>query len=858
MKGCVVFIFLTVLSSAAGNAGGAEIEIDYSKEKRKVSNMLYGIFFEDINHASDGGLCAQLIQNCSFEAGNNKADSRGKMAGESWYIINDKEQDGYKSKSSCRFIKDKPLFENNTVYAALKIRQKGDGIANSGYGGIPFEKGKAYPFSVYLRSIDGGVKSVSIKAFTRGEGEREGVLFQDSIEGITSEWKKYTTDIIPCDSAENGQLGIFSNSGRGRLDIDYVSLFRADIYKGEANGFRSDLAEHLEALHPAFLRFPGGCIVHGKDLNNRYRWKDTIGNVEERKAKTGFWGYEQSYGIGFYEYFRFCEDIGAEPIPVISVGMAHNGEVSAVSEYKDYAKDALDMIEWAIGDENSKWGRKRAEAGHKKPFKLNYIALGNEDCGKDYFQRFSYISKAIKEKYPAIKTILSSGVVHNDISFYKTYKKVREWEEDKEDAALVDAIDEHYYESARWFLRNITRYDDKKFYKRAGDKEKRVKVFIGEYAALVNDRRNNLYSALIEASYMTGLERNGDVILGASYAPLFGKAGCEQWYPNLIWFNNTKSYVTPNYLVQQLFSLFRSDYTLSCTVKESGRNKSQSAIGGTVGIGNWASAAEFKDISIVDNIRRRTIYDVNDEAASIKDWKRYGGVWHKRGAVITQSSLGQNVRAVLDNEKDMEDVKDYTFSFKARKIKGDEGFLVMFAVKGDEFYSWNIGGYTNTLSCVERGTIKARTIACDIKPIHIESGKWYDVKVLVSKNCYTCILNGEVIHEGREIVDFDSVYAHAGEKDGSAIIKIVNISGESKDVNINMKNAPAFEKEANIYTITGGLLDENSFDEPNKITIKEGTADMSALSFGQGVYCVSPYSVNVLVLHKAAGEKDGR
>lgn len=830
------------------SAAGASLEVDFGAEKTPVSPTLYGIFYEDINYAADGGLYGEMVQNRSFEFKNCRRSPT-----DSWTDLNVDWQGGTKSKSKAKAGKDKPLNKNNPIYATLQVKQAGDGIANRGYGGMPFEKGKKYPMSVYLRSTDGSVGSVTVMAGSYSKGKKStdtGEQVRYNIEGITSEWKKYTLTISPAETTVNGQVAIFADSV-GNLDIDFVSVFRADIYKDEPNGLRRDLAERLEALHPAFVRFPGGCIVHGADLANRYEWKDTVGPVEERKEKMNFWGYEQSYGLGFYEYFRFCEDIGAEPLPVMSVGMAHNGQISPAADYKLYAQDALDMIEWATGPADSKWGKLRADAGHPQPFKLHYIGVGNEDCGQDYFARFNFIASAIKAKYPELKTIISSGFTYNDVNFNNTWQQVRDWEKGKKTNNLVDLVDEHYYNDCKWFLANGKRYDTTDFYPRGSDSEHRAKVFIGEYASWVDGRRNNVYSALTEAAYMTSIERNGDVVELSSYAPLFAKVGSVQWSPDMIWFDNSRNYVTPDYLVQQLFSLNRTDATLRSYVNQPASTEKKQVIGGTVGLGTWATSAQFKDVKVTDRDTGRVVYDASVKGASLDDWREESGKWSMKKGKLVQTAQDPNVRLVLNNAEDVADIQNYTLEVKAQKTGGAEGFLFMFGVKGKALYWWNMGGWGNTQSCVEKGTSASRTIVGDSKPITLVNGKWYDVRIDVNGDSFKCTLDGKVMHEYTEVLNFDKIYAHAGEKGNNVVLKIVNTSEKDEPVAITMKGAPALGGSARTYVMAGtSPTDENNFDTPDKVKIVEGQADISALAGGAATYNAPANSVSVLILGK--------
>ena len=841
-------LLLTSAASLAFADENVKLTADFSAAKTEVSPNLFGIFYEDINYAADGGLYGEMIQNRSFEFRNSN-----KSPTESWNNVNLK---GKKFKSKLRAKKDSPLNENNPIYAHLEVSQKGDGISNSGYSGLFLEEGKNYPGSVYLRSPDGKIKSVTIVV---GEEEKQskGIvgffkrLFGKNknvetikIKGITNEWRKFTFNVKAKTTTQNGKLSIYADKN-GELDIDFVSLFRADIYKNETNGLREDLALKLEELHPAFIRFPGGCIVHGLNLADRYQWKDTIGPVEERKENSNFWGYQQSYGLGFYEYFRFCEDINAEPLPVISCGMAHSGEISPVSDYELYAQDALDLIEYATGPADSTWGKKRAEAGHPEPFKLHYLGIGNEDCGKDYFDRFKYIAERVKAKYPEIKTIISSGYTYNDINFHNTWNQVRKWESESQTENLTDLIDEHYYNPYSWFLSNGSRYDNLDFYPRG---EGQPKVFIGEYASWDDNRKNSLYAALTEAAYMTSIERNGDIIEISSYAPLFARDGKTQWVPDMIWFNETSVYATPDYYVQQLFMTHKSDRTVKSNITQPVSNKPREFIGGTTGLGTWATTAEFKDVKLTDRTHNSVLYDSNSVSEPFSAFRKETGDWENSGNSIIQKNRGENIRAILDLEDKMQNVDKYTFEVNAKKTGGDEGFLIMFGVKGKNLYWWNMGGWGNTQSVIEKGTATGRATLGEATAMTLETNVWYNIRIEVDGESYKCYLDGKLIHSYTDVKNFDEMFSHVGEtNDGKVLVKIVNVSENSRTVDIALNNVGFLSDKGEAVTISGEQYDENSFSDPKKVSPKTKQFDGVSENFS---YTVPPYSATVLTLQK--------
>ncbi len=818
-------------------AQNAAITADFSAPKTEVSKNLFGIFFEDINYAADGGLYGELVQNRSFEF-----RVSGGRPDDKWTYLN---ISGDKSKSRGKGSTKGTLNANNRTFLQLAVKEAGDGIVNKGYEGMPLTKGKTYPGSVYLRCQDAESPVTSV-TITLGDQKKGSQVAKTTITGITSEWKKYTFNLTAVETTEKGQLGLFADQV-GTLDIDFVSLFRPsdEIYRNETNGLRKDLAMMLEEMHPAFIRFPGGCIVHGMNIADSYNWKDTVGPVEERKEQKNFWGYQQSYGIGFYEYFRLCEDLGAEPIPVVRVGMAHSGERDSMSNMNKYVQDTLDLLEWATGPATSTWGKLRAEAGHPEPFHLTYLGIGNEDCGEDYFPRYLQIAQAVKAKYPQIRTIISSGYTYNDINFHRAWDNVRAWEKNKKTANVANLVDEHYYNPHTWFLGNGNRYDDQKFYDRTAGK---AKVFIGEYASWVDGRRNSLYAALTEAAYMTSIERNGDIVEIASYAPLFARDGHTQWIPDAIWFNNTQVYGTPNYYVQKMFMNAKSDRTVkSSIVQPAMEGTSKKFIGGTVGLGSWSTTAQFKDLKVT-NVDTGDVIYASSKNTSKDDFNvaTEAGTWSVSGGTIVQSSTATPAFNALDNEEEMNGITNYDFELSAQKTGGAEGFLISFGVKGKSLYWWNMGGWGNTQSCVEKGALSGRSIIGDSVPMTLATNKWYKIKIEVRGESFKCYLDGKLIHEFTDAMNFDPIYAHVGETNDKVIVKIVNVTKSSVPVALNL-NGASLQTTGKATVISGGEDDENSFRHPTQVApVTENVSGVSS-SF---TYTAKPYSLTILELQK--------
>ena len=522
----------------------ASITVQADKAK-PISDKLMGIFFEDINYAADGGLYAELIQNRDFEYAPGDREYRDKNwnSTHSWTLKGEGATFTIDSVS--------PLHANNPHYAVLQTELMGASLINEGFDGIALKKGEAYNLSLFTKRLEGKAGKLLVRLINK-KGE---ALGQATVDVSSKEWKKAKAVLTASADAADATLELQPLSP-GRLALDMISLFPQKTFKGRSNGLRSDLAKVVADLNPRFIRFPGGCVAHGDGLANIYRWKNTIGPLEARKPQRNLWNYHQSAGLGYYEYFQFCEDIGAVPLPVIAAGVPcqNSGTGGAgqqggipMEQMDEYVQEILDLIEWANGDANTKWGKLRAAAGHPNPFNLKYIGIGNEDLITDVFEeRFTMIYNALKVKHPEITVIGTVG------PFYKGTDYEEGWEiASKLKLAMVD---EHYYESPAWFVHNQDFYDR---YDRS-----KSKVYLGEYAS----RGNTLYNALAEALYLTSLERNGDVVHMTSYAPLLAKEGHTQWNPDLIYFNNTEVKPTVNYEVQKLFSNHAGNEYLPATI----------------------------------------------------------------------------------------------------------------------------------------------------------------------------------------------------------------------------------------------------------------------------------------------------
>ncbi|WP_373722736.1 alpha-L-arabinofuranosidase C-terminal domain-containing protein, partial [Bacteroides heparinolyticus] len=514
---------------------------------KKISDHLIGIFFEDINYAADGGLYAELIQNRDFEyAPADRGNDRNWNSTHSWALAD-------AGSATLNVETLSPLHPNNPHYAVLEVRSApGAGLVNSGFDGIAVKEGARYDFSLFGKVLEGKGGKVVVKLLdTNGA-----VIGQSSVTISSKDWKQQKSVVTATADVPVASLAIYPQVA-GKYALDMVSLFPQETFKGRKNGLRADLAQTLADLHPRFIRFPGGCVAHGDGVDNIYDWKGSIGPLESRKPLRNLWGYHQTRGLGYFEYFQYCEDIGAEPLPVLAAGVpcqnsgtcAHHstdeltcmGQQGGIpmEEMDKYIQDVLDLIEYANGDaRRTKWGKMRAEAGHPKPFNLKFIGIGNEDMITDVFEeRFTLIYNAVREKHPEITVIGTVG------PFYEGTDYEEGWE--LATHLGVPMVDEHYYVEPGWLIHNQDYYD-------RYDRNK-PKVYLGEYASHVSGRHNNIETALTEALYLTSVERNGDVVSMTSYAPLLAKEGHTQWNPDLIYFNNTEVKPTVSYYVQQMY-----------------------------------------------------------------------------------------------------------------------------------------------------------------------------------------------------------------------------------------------------------------------------------------------------------------
>src|SRR5580658_4578409 len=554
MRKKTFFLFMATFAAAhLACAAPIKLTVRAGSPGPQISPTMWGVFFEDINFGADGGLYAEMVKNRSFEFPDP-------LMG--WIKLSPSLAKGELSVQT-----DSPLNANNPHY--LRVQSEGSapfGISNEGFRGMGLFADEDYDFSAQVRLVSG-----TPRLLIQLVGEDGTVLAAAKLEDFSlSAWKKCTAVLKPNAQESKARLNVILEN-EGAVDLDMISLFPRRTWKDRPGGLRADMVQLLSDLKPGFIRFPGGCIVEGSQLDRRYQWKNTIGPIEGRKLIINRWNYEfihrptpdyfQSFGLGFFEFFQLCEDIGSEPLPILNCGMAcqfNSGELCPLDQLEPFIQDALDLVEFANGPSDSPWGAKRAAMGHPEPFHLKMMGVGNEQWGPQYIERYARFAKALKAKYPDIMLISAAGPSPDDERFQFLWPKLRDLQ--------ADIVDEHCYANPSWFFSNTHRYDQ---YDRGGPK-----VFMGEYAAqsvavVSVKNRNNLECALAEAAYMTGLERNADVVRMASYAPLFANAQAWQWTPNMIWVNSLQSFATPNYYAQMLFSRNRGSLVLPVSCDDS-------------------------------------------------------------------------------------------------------------------------------------------------------------------------------------------------------------------------------------------------------------------------------------------------
>lgn len=854
------------------------LKIDASDEIHDISDLLYGIFFEDINFAADGGLYAEKVINRSFEYGS---------------LALDKELHGYSSvgDATLEVIKDDLegcLNENNTNYLVMtNASGTPAGIANKGFlDGMAIEEGAKYTFSVYAKALDGYNGKVTVRLVAG-----DNVAAIGTIDEITNQWQKYEITLLSTLTATSDvYLQVLIDEGKAAFDM--VSLM-PETYKG--HGMRVDLGAKLEELHPAFLRFPGGCVIEGYDYDTAYNWKDSIatgsdglplefngkyGDIAARKYGTNLWTNisatddplpcYMSYGLGFFEYFQFAEDIGAIGVPVLNCGlncqMRGKGPVDINSdEFKQYLQDMHDLVEFCRGDESTTWGKVRVSLGHEEPFQLKYICIGNENEGEDYFERYEIFLESFNEAkknnpelYDGLELIYSSGAddATSGANYYASYVNAKDYIDKNGITAdeFAGATDHHYYNDPDWFFKNVDHYDEKNYSRTVENMTDSyygggLKVFLGEYAA----KSNRLESALAEAAYMTGLERNSDIVVMAAYAPLFGNLTATHWSPNLIWFNNHLSTGSINYYVQKLFSNNAGDTLISSEL--GGAELPAEDLKGMVGLGTWWTSAQFDNVKVTDNKTGRTLdkdnFTINNFwwnwlEASDGDWEIKSGKLTQKATELPYHELGASA---YFGDKEW---SNYTYTFEATKLSGAEGFYIPFLIEDENncFY-WNIGGWNNTQSALQRieNGVKSNAIPSTVTDFTVEEGVTYKIKLVVDgtniKGYIDDVLQFNYDAESSCNAEAYQVVS-TDEETGDIIIKLVNRTSSDRVFAISVDGAEV-KSEGYVAQVAGDSLDnDNILGAKEDCIMEEFNLEGFSEKFN---YTVPQYSVTAIRLH---------
>lgn len=794
--------------------GQAEITVRPSRVTGNLGD-LYGIFFEDLNHAADGGLYAEMVQNRSFEF--SVIDNPAYHPLMAWEKIEKKY-----SRMQWWIQDAHPYSRRNPHYLVCEIFETGEGagVRNTGFKpGMYLEQDKEYHFSC-LASNDGRSEMTLRVVLEDESGENLGETTFTVARGTT--WNHYEATIKAGRTTTTGALAIYVETV-GRLYLDMVSLFPEHTYLHKKNGLRTDIAALLADLKPRFMRFPGGCLVHdgsinAQDRDSLYRWKNTIGTLEERPARRNNWGYNQTLGLGYYEYFCFCEEIGAKPLPVLPAGYdPHHQRKVPFDQLDEWVQEALDLIEFANGDEATQWGRIRSELGHHDPFGLEYIGVGNEEVGEGFFERYPYFHKAIKEKYPDIQIIASSGPFAAGGEYEKGWDCARR--------NHADLVDEHYYQAPEWFLANQHRYDDLDV--------KGPRVFLGEYASW----GNTWYNALIEASYMTGMERNSEKVGLACYAPLLCNVNYINWKPDMIWFNNHQAYGTANYYVQKLFMNHQGDDRIELEMtglQDSVRIEDDPK--GEFGLRiEPDTVVRYSDIAIEDlekgtNWHDPEIYYVGTDAA------QYAGQ-EPDVRIVTEDVLLHNMIS-----------GHYSITMKGRMLKGRRGFMLQYGVRDEKNrYQWEIGGWQNMDSALTQD-ITGRNSCLTQSSFTVEADRDYELKLEIKGRHFRAYIDGELIHEIEHApVVIEPLYTAAStdQHSGDVIVKLVNVQKRAVDIQLHLEGVESAAGTA--YIMSGyELTDENSFDDPCKVSPREQRIEVTD---GCCQYHIDRESVQVLRFH---------
>ncbi len=792
----------------------AQVAINFNLGQRgpEISDTHYGIFYEEINHAGDGGLYAELIRNRSFEDNTSNPD---------YWSVN----------GSASMALTSTGLMNSAQNEALQVTfiGNGSGIRNSGYWGISFLKDSTYKLTFWAKANTNEYNGTLTARLLSSLGSNCGTA---TINGpFSTSWTKYTAIIVPTRTITGGIFGLTASIS-GSITFDMISLF-PPTFNGHANGCRTDLAQKLADLNPGFIRFPGGCYIEGQYSNglaNRFEWKKSVGPIETRPGHLNVnWGYRVTDGMGYHEFLQLCEDLHAKPLFVTNVGIGH-GWYQDYQQIDSFIQEALDAIEYANGDSTTKYGAMRIANGHPNPFNLDLMEIGNEnynfyadnnnDQSDHYAERYHAFYTAIKEKYPYMTLIGNVQAWGTDAPTWRN-------------SYPVEMVDEHYYRNPGWFINNYNKYDT---YSRLG-----YKVYSGEYAVTSNfGTTGNLNAAIGEAVYMQGMENNSDVCKMASYAPIFVNENNQVWAPDMIRFNTNTSFGTPSYYVQKLFANNTGKTNIKWTESN---NKIEAASGGKIGFASWLTSVTFDQVNVTDKNGNSL---VNETFDNVTNWTNGTGTWVCADGTYSQTDANSQGGSSTFNTVLQTDT--FTYSLDAVKNSGKEGFLIIFNYQdADNYCWWNLGGWSNTALAVEQCINGSKSTLASVSG-SITTGQAYKIKIIKTSTNVKCYLDNVLIHDFTMSVRTKGVYVASSINDDSQTmyIKLVNPNSRSLPSILSFKNGTINSGDAIVLTSTSGN-DENTMSNPNKVI--PSTASITVNNNNTISYTVPAYSVNILRLN---------
>ena len=822
MNRICIFLFICLgLVTMRSYADEQAVRIDINAEGNRiaVSPELYGIFYEEINHAGDGGLYAEMVQNRSFEEnlppGNARVENGELITKNGWryrpFIDSGlyawSKVEGDSAKVTMELDDSVPLNDQtpHSMKVTVEAVGQGAGVANEGYWGMSVRGGETYNLSFYARTDAGQIADLTA---TLESADGKSVYAISKVAGVGGEWKQYKCTLKATGTDPKSELAIRFNKPIV-MWLDMVSLFPKHTYKQRPGGLRNDLVTMLEGLHPKFLRFPGGCVVEGCTLDDRIQWKKTIGDIAKRPGHWDVWGYRASDGLGYHEFLQLAEDLGAEAMYVVNVGMSCQGRNPETVQdtdtlVKDYVQDTLDALDYAMAPTTNKWGALRAQNGHPKPFKIKYVEIGNENWGETYHKHYKIFYDAIKGLYPEIITIADQPIP----------------------GAPMEIVDEHFYVNPNVFFSTAERYDT---YDRKGPK-----IYVGEYAVNQNVGAGNLLGALSESVWMMGMERNSDIVIMASYAPLFENVNDREWPTNLIRFDNSRVLGRSSYYVQKMFA--ENLPTTMVKAKVSYPSIKRPLPQGKIGLRTWLTDAEYKDIRVTQGDNMLYTSDFSERA---ENWEVIRGGWIVENGVYRQQDPSATDTLTVFGD---ETWSDYTVELKAKRNGGREGFMVLVRSLKGNAVQWNLGGWANTKHAIQvGGAIVAEA------PGSIEEGRWYDVKIELIGEQVKCYLDGKLIHDVTVKLSIPRMWAaNVGldTKREELIVKMCNATEKSMPFNIKISGFGRVSPEAKVITLSGeGPEDENTLEEPMRVVPVISTFNGAGEDF---VYSAKPWSLTIL------------